>query len=57
MSSMEFATKLLQAQKVAVVPGCGFGSEFDSYVRISYASTFEDIKEAIVRLEKFVNNL
>ncbi|MBN3041094.1 MAG: aminotransferase class I/II-fold pyridoxal phosphate-dependent enzyme [Candidatus Omnitrophica bacterium] len=57
MDSMKFATKLLNCEKVAVVPGKGFGQDFDSYVRISYASTFDDLKEAIVRIERFLNKL
>lgn len=51
---MEFAQGLLGKQKVAVVPGTAFGSTFDDYIRISYASSFENIKEALVRIGIFL---
>jgi aminotransferase len=57
MPSLKFATQLLHKEKVAVVPGTAFGDEFDGYVRISYANTFEDLKEAILRIERFLNTL
>ena len=50
LSSMGFATRLLKEQKVAVVPGTAFGKEFDGYIRISYASGYENIKEALSRI-------
>lgn len=56
MNSMDFAKKLLYQQKVAVVPGRAFGVEFDSYVRISYANSLDNLKEAIVRIEKFLSS-
>lgn len=57
MSSEEFATKLLQEEKVAVVPGNAFGESGEGYLRISYAYSMENLKIAISRLEKFINNL
>ncbi len=54
LKSMEFAQGLLGKQKVAVVPGTAFGSTFDDYIRISYASSFENIKEALVRIGIFL---
>ena len=51
-NSMEFATKLLEKEGVAVVPGIGFGSE--GYIRFSFATDEESIKEGIKRLHKFV---
>jgi len=54
LSGMDFAQKLLKEQKVAVVPGTAFGKEFTDYVRISYASSFENLKEALLRIENFL---
>ena len=53
-SSIDFAQNLLKKQKVALVPGTAFGSSFDDYVRISYASSYEDLKEAIHRIKKYL---
>ena len=57
MSSEDFATKLLMEEKVAVVPGTAFGESGEGFVRISYAYSMETLKEAISRIEKFVNKL
>ncbi len=57
MSSEEFATKLLQEEKVAVVPGTAFGDCGEGYLRISYAYSIENLKIALERMEKFVENL
>ncbi|TBR14864.1 aminotransferase class I/II-fold pyridoxal phosphate-dependent enzyme [bacterium] len=54
LKSMEFAQGLLKEQKVAVVPGTAFGSAFDNYIRISYASSFENLKEALIRIGMFL---
>ncbi|MCD4779863.1 MAG: aminotransferase class I/II-fold pyridoxal phosphate-dependent enzyme [Candidatus Omnitrophica bacterium] len=56
MSSMDFASQLLQKKKVALIPGVAFGSECDDYVRISYASSYENLKEAIARIQSFMAN-
>ena len=53
-SSMDFAKNLLKKKKVALVPGVAFGKSFDDYVRISYASSYEDLKEAVVRLKGYL---
>ncbi len=50
--SMDFADYLLDHAKVAVVPGIGFGSE--EYVRLSYATSLENIKEGLERIESSV---
>ncbi|MCM8789836.1 MAG: aminotransferase class I/II-fold pyridoxal phosphate-dependent enzyme, partial [Candidatus Omnitrophica bacterium] len=55
LSGLEFAKGLLKEQKVAVVPGTAFGSDFEEYVRISYASSFENLKEALGRIQKFLD--
>ena len=57
MTSEEFATRLLQEEKVAVVPGTAFGHCGEGFLRISYAYSLADLKEAIGRLEKFVRRL
>ena len=55
MNSMEFAEKLLKGQKVAVVPGTAFGGENGlDYIRISYASSFDNLKEALNRIKTFL---
>ncbi|MFC1577349.1 aminotransferase class I/II-fold pyridoxal phosphate-dependent enzyme [Candidatus Omnitrophota bacterium] len=54
LGSVEFAKKLLKQQKVAVVPGCAFGLSGEGYVRMAYAANFEDIKEAVIRIKKFL---
>ena len=57
MTSEEFATKFLQEEKVAAVPGTAFGDSGEGYLRISYAYSLEKLKIAMERLEKFVNKL
>lgn len=57
MTSEEFATKFLQEEKVAVVPGTAFGECGEGYLRISYAYSLDNLKLAIVRLEKFITRL
>jgi aminotransferase len=54
MSSSEFAMRLLQEKKVAVVPGTAFGPEGEGYVRMSFATATDKIKDAFERLEAFV---
>lgn len=57
MTSDEFATRFLEEEKVAVVPGTAFGDCGEGYLRISYAYSLENLKIAIGRLEKFVKKL
>ena len=57
LSSEEFCEKLLLAEKVAVVPGNAFGASGEGFIRCSYASSMENIKEALVRIERFINSL
>ncbi len=54
MTSDEFATRLLQEEKVAVVPGTAFGDCGEGYLRISYAYSIENLKLALERIENFV---
>lgn len=57
MSSEDFCTKFLQEEKVAVVPGSAFGDCGDGHVRISYAYSIEELKEAMGRLAHFIEKL
>lgn len=57
MTSEEFATGLLMEEKVAVVPGTAFGDCGEGYLRISYAYSLENLKEAISRIARFVEKL
>ncbi len=57
MSSEEFATRLLQEQKVAVVPGTAFGDSGEGFLRISYAYSIDNLKIALVRIEEFIKTL
>ena len=57
MTSEEFATKLVQEERVAVVPGSAFGESGEGFVRISYAYSLDSLKKAIERLERFVHKL
>lgn len=53
MSSEEFATRLLEEEKLAVVPGTAFGECGEGFIRISYAYSIEKLKVAIGRIENF----
>lgn len=57
MTSEEFATRLLQEEKVAVVPGTAFGDCGEGFLRISYAYSLKNLKEALGRMERFVKRL
>lgn len=57
MTSEEFATRFLEEEKVAVVPGTAFGDCGEGFLRISYAYSLENLKVAIGRLEHFVTKL
>ncbi|MCC5804531.1 aminotransferase [Rossellomorea vietnamensis] len=56
MSSGEFAEKLLMEEKVAVVPGNVFGKGGEGFIRCSYASSMEQLQEAVKRMKRFVEN-
>lgn len=57
MTSDEFATRFLEEEKVAAVPGTAFGDSGEGYLRISYAYSMDRLKEAMSRLERFINKL
>ncbi|ONI37629.1 aromatic amino acid aminotransferase [Candidatus Epulonipiscium fishelsonii] len=57
MTSEEFCEALLKEEKVAVVPGNAFGSSGEGYIRCSYAYSIAELKEALVRIERFVSKI
>ena len=57
LPAKEFALRLLHEEKVAVVPGTAFGDCGEGFVRCAYATSLENIKEAMKRLERFVGKL
>jgi aminotransferase len=54
MDDETFAQKLLEEERVAVVPGSAFGPGGEKYVRCSYATAYEKIEEALRRMERFM---
>ncbi len=54
MSSEEFAERLLTEEKVAVVPGSAFGQYGEGYIRCCYATSLDEIEEALKRMKRFV---
>jgi aspartate aminotransferase len=54
-NSIDFSDFLLEKEKVAVVPGIAFGA--DNYIRLSYATSMENIKNGLDRIAKFVDNI
>ena len=56
MTSEEFCQKLLEEQRLAVIPGTAFGDSGEGYVRISYAYSQDSIAKAMKRLEAFANH-
>jgi len=52
--STDFSDYLLDDEKVAVVPGCAFGKAGEGYIRLSYATAYEKIEEAMNRIERAV---
>ena len=54
-NSLVFSDLLLEREKVAVVPGVAFGA--DEFIRLSYATSIENIKNGLNRIEKFVGDL
>ena len=57
MTSEEFATNLLKTEKVAVVPGTAFGDCGEGFIRISYAYSLDNLKEALDRMEHYITGL
>lgn len=57
LTSEEFATKLLEEEELAVVPGSAFGECGEGFIRISYAYSINELKEALSRIERFITRL
>ncbi|MBI4928925.1 MAG: aminotransferase class I/II-fold pyridoxal phosphate-dependent enzyme [Anaerolineae bacterium] len=57
LTDEEFASRLLVEEKVAAIPGNGFGAGGEGHLRCSYATAYEKIEEALRRIERFVNRL
>lgn len=57
MTSDEFCEKLLQEEKVLVIPGNAFGECGEGFIRACYASSMEDILEAMKRMERFIKSI
>lgn len=57
MNSDEFATRMLQEEKVVVVPGTAFGACGEGFLRISYAYSLSKLKEALDRMERFIDKV
>lgn len=55
LTSMEFAKRLLYEAKVAVVPGNAFGENGEGYVRMAYATSMENLEEAVKRMKEFMS--
>ena len=57
LTSEEFATRLLEEEKVAIVPGTAFGDSGEGFLRISYAYSIDNLRKALTRLSRFVSRL
>lgn len=57
MPSEEFAARLLEEEKVAIVPGTAFGDSGEGFLRISYAYSIDNLRKALTRLSRFVGKL
>ena len=57
LSSMEFAKKLLEAERVAMVPGTAFGACGEGFCRASFSTSYTNIDEACIRIERFLKSL
>ncbi len=57
LKSKDFAIKLLNEEKVAAVPGTAFGDCGEGFLRCAYATSLDNIKEAVVRLKRFIGKL
>jgi aminotransferase len=57
LKSKEFALKLLHEERVAAVPGTAFGDCGEGFIRCAYATSMDNIKEAVVRMNRFITRL
>lgn len=54
LNGLDFANRLLKSEKVAVVPGIAFGKHYDDYIRISYTTSYTQLKQAIEHMKNFM---
>lgn len=57
LTSKDFATRLVEQEKVACVPGSAFGPSGEGYLRACFATSLEQIQEAMERLKRFMGRL
>ena len=57
VTSDEFATRLIHEEELAVVPGTAFGDCGEGFLRISYAYSIDQLREAMIRMERFITKL
>jgi aminotransferase len=57
LNDEEFAERLLNEERVAIVPGSAFGAGGEGFCRVSYAASYEKLEKAIAKIEKFVNRI
>ena len=57
LTSVEFCEKLLLTSKVAVIPGCAFGTAGEGFVRVCYAASMENISTALEKIEEFIRRV
>ena len=57
LKSKDFALKLLHEEKVAAVPGTAFGDCGEGFIRCAYATSMDNLKEAMVRMKRFIGRL
>jgi len=57
LSSNDFCERLLLEEKVAIIPGTAFGSCGEGFARMCYASSMENIEEALARMDRFIKKL
>lgn len=57
LSSREFALRLLEEENVAAVPGSAFGASGEGHIRCAYATSFENLREALRRIERFLSRV
>jgi aminotransferase len=57
MTSKDFSLQLLKRKRVAVVPGTAFGTSGEGYVRCCFATGMDKLKEAMKRIEEFVQEI
>ena len=57
LKSMDFAVRLLERERVAVIPGLAFGADYDNYIRIAFTVGVPRLRQALRRLRRFVLSL